>query len=924
MRKNATILFVFAFAGLYLGQPTFAQSTAEPKTLWTVDAPYSNWFGTANNVRGLTYNPSTDHLIVGSRDGGLKAVILDAATGDSVGMLSTKGISGGVFPINQFRSTTDGQIFTANLVTDGKNVKIYRWANEGADPEVVFTGDLTATVRYGDALGAYGSGNDVTLLLSGTNNGLIAKFHWNGETLTKDGEWTVTKNVGRGGYSYSVTSGNQIMASGTNATPRFIDLDNGVQGDTLVIAGVTTKDLASVMYVDFLEVNSETFVIAGPAFTNGKFYLAKSTGSGYSLVKEIGPLGKNANGNNMGATIFDKEGRRLFLMDTNNQIHALDINSVLPNPQDLTFTFPKILQGNPGDEVSFDVKVSDPTELEIDEFVFEFSFDSRFISIDAEDVVAGNVTTGGFFDVKKVYETVVVRYIGDALDTNGSLFSVKGTLTELIMDSLRNDSTVFVPGDSVYFFPGDSTGVIPSDSTGYYSSTGISFKKAEFYKYPSKTPLSFSSNLDLPVYTPIYVYRLDAPIVKYAVNFNVYMDLASNFNPQTHDVYIAGSAFGPWDQPGSDMDYKMTLDKETIYKYSDSLTAGTYQYKYFLVPKSGPATWDNGEWPGDPNRSVIVDGTGNVTVKDLYSVKPGDTVDLDDVYGMTAGAPITVEGIILVPSYGGNNLTTAIQSGDRGLGVYWSRYGNTDYKEVPGQKVRIVGEAGYFNNLTQVYVTTLQVVSSNNDLPVPTRISSLDQWTGNSDLMSTRVTLENVFVPESAPWPTAFPITSSGFDSYVVGNLEQLADTFAVRIDKDVPLNDGIGLPRPTQSFNISGLMSVYKETVQLLPFSRNDVSIATSIDDTDLLPVEFELRQNYPNPFNPSTQITFALPSASEVKLEVYNVVGQRVATLVNAPLNAGYHTVNFDAANLASGLYIYRITAGSFAQTKSMTLIK
>ncbi len=85
-----------------------------------------------------------------------------------------------------------------------------------------------------------------------------------------------------------------------------------------------------------------------------------------------------------------------------------------------------------------------------------------------------------------------------------------------------------------------------------------------------------------------------------------------------------------------------------------------------------------------------------------------------------------------------------------------------------------------------------------------------------------------------------------------------------------------------------------------------------------------FRLSQNYPNPFNPSTTIAFSLPTASPVKLSVFNVLGQEVAVLANSQFSQGEHTVTFDASSLSSGLYFYRIEAGSFMATKSMTLIK
>ena len=89
-------------------------------------------------------------------------------------------------------------------------------------------------------------------------------------------------------------------------------------------------------------------------------------------------------------------------------------------------------------------------------------------------------------------------------------------------------------------------------------------------------------------------------------------------------------------------------------------------------------------------------------------------------------------------------------------------------------------------------------------------------------------------------------------------------------------------------------------------------------------LPQEITLSQNYPNPFNPITQITYTLPQAEDVRIDVFNVVGQRVATIVNGSVQAGVHTVAFDASRLASGVYIYRLQAGNKVISKKMTLVK
>jgi hypothetical protein len=89
-------------------------------------------------------------------------------------------------------------------------------------------------------------------------------------------------------------------------------------------------------------------------------------------------------------------------------------------------------------------------------------------------------------------------------------------------------------------------------------------------------------------------------------------------------------------------------------------------------------------------------------------------------------------------------------------------------------------------------------------------------------------------------------------------------------------------------------------------------------------LPEVFALDQNYPNPFASATEIGFALPEASHVRLVVYDVMGREVARLVDGHLQAGYHSAVLDGSRLASGMYLYRIEAGTFVATHRMALVK
>ncbi|MBL7127774.1 MAG: T9SS type A sorting domain-containing protein [Ignavibacteria bacterium] len=94
--------------------------------------------------------------------------------------------------------------------------------------------------------------------------------------------------------------------------------------------------------------------------------------------------------------------------------------------------------------------------------------------------------------------------------------------------------------------------------------------------------------------------------------------------------------------------------------------------------------------------------------------------------------------------------------------------------------------------------------------------------------------------------------------------------------------------------------------------------------DQLVTLPMEYELHANYPNPFNPITRIDYSLPYNSKVSIQIFDVVGREVATLVDDKLKAGYYSIDFNASNLSSGIYYYRMIAGDFSAIKKMVLLK
>ena len=117
---------------------------------------------------------------------------------------------------------------------------------------------------------------------------------------------------------------------------------------------------------------------------------------------------------------------------------------------------------------------------------------------------------------------------------------------------------------------------------------------------------------------------------------------------------------------------------------------------------------------------------------------------------------------------------------------------------------------------------------------------------------------------------------------------------------------------------------SVTRNNVESIPTASVEAGVVTSSEVETDSPNGFKLMQNYPNPFNPTTNIRYKVPAAGQVNVSVYDLIGRKVAVLVDGNVPAGEHTVQFDASALNSGVYFYRLTSGSTSITKKMMLIK
>jgi hypothetical protein len=150
-----------------------------------------------------------------------------------------------------------------------------------------------------------------------------------------------------------------------------------------------------------------------------------------------------------------------------------------------------------------------------------------------------------------------------------------------------------------------------------------------------------------------------------------------------------------------------------------------------------------------------------------------------------------------------------------------------------------------------------------------------------------------------------------------------IAGSYAPIGNNGAHYNDSINRP-PNNAVPIAVANALHYASDHLPVSIRLLFPTTPSIVSEGGMPAGFVLYQNYPNPFNPSTQIQFALPKESHVRLEIFNLLGERVKTLVDETRQAGYHSERFDATGLASGLYFYRLQAGDFVATKKLLLLR
>lgn len=338
-------------------------------------------------------------------------------------------------------------------------------------------------------------------------------------------------------------------------------------------------------------------------------------------------------------------------------------------------------------------------------------------------------------------------------------------------------------------------------------------------------------------------------------------------------------------------------------------------------------------------------GTGTQTAMLLQPNDNNDAFRSSRLYSYSLNSPLTITSIEDVPNDQGYWIT--INAG----GVMMDGQ-STGFQAFSSWSVWLLGNDGWENKATINYLNN---AASKVDVRLPTTLpSDADPTEDSEHVYQLKITAHDGFggllaesnVEAGYALDNIAPAKVTGLDASASEGVISLNWNASTAHDLGsyniYEVNDdGVALtengPLLTTSSN-----QVTIENVEDLQFDRFSVSavdihrnegelsepesagLGVSNETVAGLPTEFELGQNYPNPFNPTTQIEYALPHQSSVKIEVYNIAGQRVASLVNEIQNAGWHTISFDASSLSSGVYMYRIQTESFTSVKKMLLMK
>ena len=396
----------------------------------------------------------------------------------------------------------------------------------------------------------------------------------------------------------------------------------------------------------------------------------------------------------------------------------------------------------------------------------------------------------------------------------------------------------------------------------------------------------------------------------------------------------------------SNVQYYITTFDTTLPNGCNQNVSGTYEYSIFGPSGANTLVVLNGYssstgYPQDyffgPD---IQNGTSTFEHDTWYFGQPPSDlfVNYTNIIEICNGAPEYYLDSLIHPWLAGGSNRNYYLEGQEWLG---KRYGYLDQNFIPGDfEFDVLGINASFNDVsyegTLGYTLPSKLIPQTGTLFGQPLIDRFNTYSPIPDSIQYDPVYEGV--AGDVNWIDAFNVESD----VVVDVLTETRGIAIVPNVQNLPSAIHRTLPNGNKIFfagywtyAVNTATNINMPTYNWLGFTNESpayqallwfgIPIITDVENTTgSLPTKFNLAQNYPNPFNPSTKISWQSPVGSWQTIKVYDVLGNEVATLVNEEKPAGNYEVNFNSSHLASGIYFYRLQAGSFVQTKKMILIK
>jgi hypothetical protein len=885
------------------------------------------WFG-ADTERGFAVG--NGKVYVASRNGGTNLLVLDAATGVDDGTLSVAGISGGTFAINDAATSEDGVVFAANLTTDALSsspFKVYTWANSTADPVVALQFTSSVLVRLGDKFNVTGSVADGTAKIwaASATPSLPNVYVW---SMT-DGAFnatpqviTLSDNLTGGSAAVGPTPDGSFWFSYNGAGVKKYQANGTLIG--VVDASVVATGSNATSHVGYTEAGDEIVAVYAHGAGNHNarvLTVPNNDPAAASLIYATPSQGSQANGNGAGDThtVLNADGSyTVFVFSTNNGIGSyISVPGVIEVPVDpnapLAGTY-YIPQGSnsagfatlkSGLDALNDRGVSGPVTFLIDDDLNEaaglhlanvdISAANRFTIKPApgksptitvvggnpaitENIHSGisffntsNVTVDGSNEPDGTSRDMTILYNNAAASGEFGVVNVVGNAHDVEVKNLVLGYTNA---------PNTIAGLrTRRGNDGVNAPSGLLFQnnKIGSETTPVKDGVIVTGmDINLPTNASVIGNDIHANHRGITTFFVKDVDFSDNriHVTGTHlnsawygGIYLISD--GVTTVSGNEI-VMNGLNRTTTASYAAGIlfNANFGEINVFNNTISVPNLTNIGAVTNNRAHGFVLNNIGggadvNV-VHNTVRIGSSAQTGLFSAFGFEVASTATEWTIV-------NNIFSNERDASNSYGIHWPTTNTSLTADYNNFHVTGAASVGFFNALATATLTDWQTASG-------------------QDANST-------FAPVEFVSTTDLRVTGAS-----IGD-QNLAGIPIAAVPTDI---DG----------NVRSLENPYKGAFE-------SDAITTSMEQLQTAK-EFKLNQNYPNPFNPTTTISFVLPTASNVTLQVYTVTGQLVATLVNESRAAGEHSVTFNASNLSSGVYIYRITAGSFTQTQRMTLVK